>query len=523
MGIGEFIVTTNFFCRLTKLWKGDPGVRNERGHINTKPTQQTMKILSKVTGMACLAIGLNLALPQTAEAQFHFRRSSGNDENLVERLAGLEQYSTLVEAVTAAGLVDALAEIEEATVFAPTNEAFAKIPEATLTSLLNNEAALTNLLTYHVVPNERLFSFRLGNRSFTALNEGTLTAATAWRRSFWWWSSEIKINDSTVVEPNLRASNGVIHGIDTVLDPEFMAPQTLLELVGGNENFSTLALLIEQAGFSRLLDSEHLELTVFAPTNEAFANLPGEVLEAVQNDRDLLRFVLKNHILRGAVESTELTTGEVRTVGRTMLDVVVGEEAITVGPATVIDPDLLASNGVAHVIDQVLVPEILETLVGVVDSRDELSTFKAALDIAGFTPFFDQDSRFFKWTIFAPNNEAFAAVPADALAALLDDRRALRRVLLRHVAFGKITSNHLADGGVVRTIGGRLSVDFSEDGVTFNGSPLVEADLEASNGIIHIVGGVIPERTPSNDDEDDEDADGGDEEGEGQNGDKRGL
>lgn len=488
-----------------KLWKHRGIARKKCGHTNTTTNTNTMNILQKATGLACLTLGLNLGLSQSAEARFIFRGNAANNQNLVERLAGLEQYSTLITAVTEAGLVDALAGIDQATVFAPTNEAFAKIPPATLTALLADEAALTNLLTYHVVPNQRLFSFSLGNRTFTALNDGTVQASTVRNRSFFWFSLQIKINDSTVVEPNLRASNGIIHGIDTVLDPEFMAPQSLLELAQGNENFSTLASLVEQAGFSRLLDSNFFDLTVFAPTNEAFSRLPAELLEAVQNDRELLRFVLKNHILRLSIESTELTTGQVRTVGRTTLDIVVGDDGITVGPANVVDADIMASNGVLHVVDEVLVPEILGTLVEVIESREELSTFKTALDAAGLTRLFEKQFRFFKWTIFAPDNAAFAAIPADALGALLADRRALTQVLLRHVAIGQITSDRLSDGGEVRTIGGRLAVDFSDGGVTFNGAPLVEADLEASNGVIHIVGGVIPETTPMDGDKNTDD------------------
>ena len=209
--------------------------------------------------------------------------------------------------------------------------------------------------------------------------------------------------------------------------------------------------------------------------------------------------------MRGSVLSSDLESGTVRTVGRTNLDVVVAEDGITVGPATVVAADILAANGVVHVIDEVLVPEILETLVGVIESRDDLSTFKAELDASGYTPFFDQKSRYWRWTFFAPNNEAFAAIPADALGALLEDKRALREVLLRHIAFRKITSGVLSDGGIVRTISGRLEVDISDTGATFNGTPLVEADLNASNGVLHIVGGVIPETTPEGGDDNDGD------------------
>jgi uncharacterized surface protein with fasciclin (FAS1) repeats len=445
-----------------------------------------MKLLRSSTGIACLTLGLSLAIPQAAEAQSRGRKSPSRTQNLVERLAGLEKYSTLVTAVTEAGLVDALAEIDKATIFAPTNAAFEKIPAESLTALLADKASLTNLLTYHVVPGK---------------------VKTTRYRSFWWFSSAIKVNDAKVVKANLKATNGIIHGIDTVLDPEFMAPKTILELAAGNDELSTLTSLVESAGLDKALDSHRLELTVFAPTNEAFEKLPAELLEAVQNDRELLRFVLKNHIVRGAVQSTDLETGTVRTVGRTELDVVVGEGGVSVGSASVVAADVVAANGVVHVIDEVLVPEIVETLVGVIESRDDLATFKVALDAAGYTRFFDQKSRYWRWTFFAPNNDAFAAIPADALAALLDDKRALRGVLLRHLAYGKITSADLSDGSVVRTIGGRLAVDISDSGATFNGAPLLEADLSASNGVLHIVGAVIPETNP--DDGDDGDSEDG--------------
>jgi uncharacterized surface protein with fasciclin (FAS1) repeats len=150
-----------------------------------------MKLLQKFMGLACLTLGLSLATPQTAEAQSRGRKSPSRTQNLVERLAGLENYSTLVTAVTEAGLADALAEIDQATIFAPTNAAFEKIPAESLSALLADKASLINLLTYHVVPGKRISSYRLGSRSLVALNEGTLAVKTTRYRSFWWFSSAI--------------------------------------------------------------------------------------------------------------------------------------------------------------------------------------------------------------------------------------------------------------------------------------------------------------------------------------------
>jgi uncharacterized surface protein with fasciclin (FAS1) repeats len=121
------------------------------------------------------------------------------------------QLSTLVSAVTAAGLADTLNNANGITVFAPTNDAFAKIPDATLKSVLADKKALTNILTYHVVP-EQPSSADLAQGSFKTLQGGTITTAAS--------GETITANDARVVCGNLKTSNAVVHVIDTVLIPK---------------------------------------------------------------------------------------------------------------------------------------------------------------------------------------------------------------------------------------------------------------------------------------------------------------
>jgi len=100
-----------------------------------------MNILRKMTSLTYFALGLSFLAPQRAEAQWNWRKREVRTQNVVERLVALEQYSTLVTAVTEAGLVDALAGLDQATIFAPTNAAFAKIPAESLSALLADKAA----------------------------------------------------------------------------------------------------------------------------------------------------------------------------------------------------------------------------------------------------------------------------------------------------------------------------------------------------------------------------------------------
>ncbi|MEW6421306.1 MAG: fasciclin domain-containing protein [Deinococcota bacterium] len=120
-------------------------------------------------------------------------------------------FSTLLSAVQAAGLVGTLSSPGPYTVFAPTNAAFAKVPQTQLRALLNNREQLRALLLYHVVPGRVTAAQAQGLNRATTASGGTLTISTS--------GNTVKINDATVIRADIRASNGIIHVIDTVLMP----------------------------------------------------------------------------------------------------------------------------------------------------------------------------------------------------------------------------------------------------------------------------------------------------------------
>lgn len=442
-------------------------------------------------GLAAVAI-TGLTAPAHAD-WFDWWRPPSTEGNLVEVLASKPKYSTLVTAVKAAGLEDALATVDGATVFAPTNAAFDALPEGTVEFLLSDEGlpALAGILRYHVL-GEELRSRELTTESYDTLLDGESVDVEVVRS--WWFYRQIEVDQARVIQPDLEASNGVIHGIDAVLDPAYAPVPTILELAAGNpEKFGTLAELVEKAGLARLLAQESRDLTVFAPTDDAFAALDPELVGAVVSDPHLLRKVLLNHILYGRVTRSDLETGPVRTLAGTVLDVVVDEAgAVTIDGVPVTDPDIAASNGVVHVVESVLVPELPRSLVDVAESRDDLSTFVTALGAAGLTDTFDQTSRWPQFTIFAPNDDAFGAVDPGVLAGLLGDPDALAGVLELHVVPGRLTADRLRDGQKLRTLSGdTLTVAVADGGVTVNGVAVVEADVKAVNGVIHVIGAVL--------------------------------
>ena len=131
-------------------------------------------------------------------------------KNIIETAIDNPMFSTLVTAVKAAGLVDTLSGTGPFTVFAPTNDAFAKIPAETLKAVLADKDKLTSILTYHVVAGKVMAADVAGMTEASTV-EGKSVKIDA--------SDGVKINDSKVTQADIECSNGVIHVIDTVLMP----------------------------------------------------------------------------------------------------------------------------------------------------------------------------------------------------------------------------------------------------------------------------------------------------------------
>jgi len=156
----------------------------------------------KIFSSVFLAAGLSLGA-MTASAA-----------DIVDTAAAAGQFNTLVAAVQAAGLVDTLKGEGPFTVFAPTDEAFAKLPAGTVDDLLKpeNREKLAAILTYHVVPGKIMSGDITGKTTaVTSVQGGSLDVDA---------TSGVKVNDATVVTADIEADNGVIHVIDTVLLPE---------------------------------------------------------------------------------------------------------------------------------------------------------------------------------------------------------------------------------------------------------------------------------------------------------------
>ena len=275
--------------------------------------------------------------------------STAFSADIVDTAVENGSFKTLVTAVQSAGLVDTLKGEGPFTVFAPTDDAFAKLPEGTVESLLKpeNKDQLAAILTYHVVPGRVPASEVVGLAGAVTVNGQRVDITT---------SEGVKVDGANVVATDVECSNGVIHVIDSVILP---ATDTIPAVATSAGQFNTLLTAVKSAGLAEVLGSDG-PFTVFAPTDEAFAKLPEGTVESLlkPENKQKLMDILKYHVVAGRVYSeAALAAKHAETLQGGSIKIGVGGGKATVNDAGLVSTDIDASNGVIHVIDSVLLPE----------------------------------------------------------------------------------------------------------------------------------------------------------------------
>ncbi len=269
--------------------------------------------------------------------------------NIVQTAVASGSFNTLVAAVKAAGLVDTLSGPGPFTVFAPTDEAFAKLPAGTVETLLKpeNKDQLVSVLTYHVVSGRVPASAVVGLKGAKTVNGQRLEVSSS--------DAGVTVDAANVVKTDILCSNGIIHVIDSVLLPE---TGTIVEVASNTGSFGTLLAAANAAGLVSTLNGDG-PLTVFAPTEEAFSALPKGTLASLlkPGNKSKLAEILKYHVVSGRVYSNDaLAMPSAPTVAGPSIAITATDGGANINNARLLQTDIDASNGVIHVIDRVLLP-----------------------------------------------------------------------------------------------------------------------------------------------------------------------
>ncbi|MFK7789457.1 MAG: fasciclin domain-containing protein, partial [Phycisphaeraceae bacterium] len=375
------------------------------------------------------------------------------------------------------------------TVFVPSNAAFEAMPDGAAATLLDprNDDRLEEVFNYHVL-NRAEPGFELEKYSTLQMTSGQ------------WLSIDYKaetIGGATFTGEVIPCSNGVIYVIDQVLTP---TTDDLFQTLQKDGRFTLFTKAITASRQGKLYQNVHSQYTVFAPTDEAFKKLPEKVVASLflpEND-ERLEDIIKHHITESVFSagqtnrSARLGVADVtpRSAFGQQLNFAVTDSGATIDAVNILETDMPTANGLLHVVDSVILPAERSTLQ-IIQDDPRLSKLVTLLQASGLDLALADSKNF---TIFAPTNDAWDDAQ---YKKLIEDptganREAIFGLLARHVITGKHVSENPLPYEKLRTIHGApiyLTVD--EGKTNIQGIEIIEADQEAFNGLVNVIGKVI--------------------------------
>lgn len=275
------------------------------------------------------------------------------------------------------------------------------------------------------------------------------------------------------------------------------AADNIVKVADKAGTFKTLLAAAEKAGLAHTLQEDG-PFTVFAPTDDAFAKLPSHTLNDLlkPENKEKLATILKYHVIPGKVTAKDaVQVGSAKTLSGDSVSISIRDGRLAVNDANVIVNDVEASNGIIHVIDSVLMPppkNIVETAA----AAGNFKTLLAAVEAAGLLETLKADGPF---TVLAPSDEAFGKLGKETLASLLEtkNKRKLRSVLEYHLIPRRLSFDDIKDLTAIKTVqGAEVRVQegndpFGDLDLLINQSNIISGDIDAANGIIHVIDSVL--------------------------------
>jgi transforming growth factor-beta-induced protein len=261
----------------------------------------------------------------------------------------------------------------------------------------------------------------------------------------------------------------------------------IVETAKADGSFSTLITALEAANLVDTLKGTG-PFTVFAPTDAAFNALPTGLLNEILANNTALTQVLTYHVVSGKLTAHDVASQtSVATLQGESLPITTTEGTTKIGTATITQTDIECSNGVIHVIDAVLIPDGIMNIVQAAQYYG-FSTLVTAIQTVDLVSTMEGPGPF---TVFAPTNAAFSALPAGTLDSLLADQTALGNVVTYHVVSGKLLAADVITQTNLTTLQGSTLEITTAGGAKVNGANIIQTDIECTNGVIHAIDAVL--------------------------------
>ncbi|MFK8057764.1 MAG: fasciclin domain-containing protein [Saprospiraceae bacterium] len=392
-------------------------------------------------------------------------------------------HETLEVALDTTGLLGVFADPTNGnfTLFAPTDDAFDALPTGTVAALLNDLPALQDILLYHAI------GFAVPASGVPTLAWGT-TVGNGYSLQVQSNAAGVFINETQVRIADIRCVNGIVHVIDGVL-----LPPTIEDWVATSPIHTTLEAGVGIAGLGAALSDGASQLTLFAPTDAAFADVDTAVLGSLLRDPAALTEVLTYHALGDTLFSDAIPMGLsfAQTLSGYTAQVEAGTDIILDAEAPVTLANQLTTNGVIHVLGAVLIPPTVADIAVRSPVHNTLVTAVGLANLGGTLSDPTADL-----TVFAPTDAAFDAVDPDVLAALLaDPADSLTNVLLYHVLGAQVSADDIVTNNITTATtlqGEDIAVDVTAAGVVLNSNVnVIITDIFGTNGVVHVIDGVL--------------------------------
>jgi len=420
---------------------------------------------------------------------------------IIRQREDLSSFSELLEKTQiGADLTDGLAGVNF-TVFVPNNKAFESLPESAFTTPLDprNDDRLRTAFYDHIA---------WSGKAPLKLEEITTLKMVTGQRLPIDYKKNV-VGGAAFTGEVIPCFNGVIYVIDKFLTNGFVnnvevadnaSVSNLVEVADKAGTFKTLLAAAKAAGLVHALQEDG-PLTVFAPTDDAFAKLPEHTLNDLlkPENKEKLATILKYHVLSGKVAAKDAVRVEsAKTLSGDSVSISIRDGRLAVNDANVIVNDVEASNGIIHVIDEVLLPPEAKNIVETAAAAGNFKTLLAAVEAAGLLETLKADGPF---TVLAPSDEAFGKLGKETLASLLEtkNKRKLRSVLEYHLIPRRLSFDDLKDLTAIETVqGAEVRVQEGNDpfadsdlSINKNNVFLISRDIDAANGIIHVIDSVL--------------------------------
>lgn len=357
-------------------------------------------------------------------------------QSIRERLEDSKKLTNLKTVLTNTDLISTFKDDGHYTLFAPTDAAFNKLDESTKQKLLKGDACANSIFKYHIVEHTICSKAIIGNATTHNIDGDVLNLE---RTS----EDVLRFEDkSRITDPDIMASNGVIHLIDSIVIPE--SAQHINQALKSH-NFTKFQQLVEEAGLGDALDSL-VNSTVFAPSDDAFERPETKkILEELKNDKEQLKEVIMYHTVQGQLQSSDMTNNDILKSNLNELPLRLNLYSTlpvfsnvinraTVNCAKITGFDEKACGSVIHEVGKVLIPP-KKNILEIVNGNDKFSTLSKLLKDSEVEKTLQESNQ--SLSLLAPTDEAFAGLSEEDMKALLEDKKKANEVLKNHVLTGK--------------------------------------------------------------------------------------